>query len=278
MSAVDGEVLWQTRIAPVRMGWEWMAPHGSALLMSSRSDGVLALEGSTGQEKWSLPNPEPTDYTENIEHHAAGGYIYAIGSRMVEAPIPQSDGSVVNGWKSIDGEVRTVSAATGHSQWTRTLPPLGSSLANGSFLYLVSGDLLLALHSHSGATAWSVPLQGPEVHLMVHDGLLLVILPVPDKGDRYPILGLDPKTGEERWRLGMEHPTHPPTAGPPGMALLTTIHQSAKLIAVDTSVGEVIWSTPVKKDVALIAGGDLVYTYDGHIAAYDISTGNSLSG
>ncbi|MDO0916729.1 PQQ-like beta-propeller repeat protein [Streptomyces sp. DT2A-34] len=269
LSATTGKILWQAEVYQGRQ----IVPHGETLILLHQggdSFGAAGLDRKTGKVLWS----ESILGTNSVEFRVAGDLVHVIGSRAVEEG--QDDGTTL--FVPTPGEVRTVSTESNHVQWTRTLQPLSasSSLAGEGFLYLSSGDRLLALNSDTGKTAWSIPLPEPEIspEMILHDGLLIVRFPVPDDGT-YPVLGLDPKTGKERWRLEIEL-TAELISGPPGMVLTNTA--GAKVIAIDTTVGEVIWSTPMKGAVQ-IAAADLVYAHDGEeITVYDVATGDLLYG
>lgn len=269
LSATSGEILWQAEVFQGR----WIVSHGETVILVHENDdsfGAAGLDRKTGKTLWS----ESISGADLVEFKVSGDLVHIMGSRSVEQE--QDDGTTL--FVSIPGEVRTVSTDNKRVQWTRTLEPLSttSSLTGEGFLYLPSGDRLLALHSDSGKTAWSIPLPEPEVPLemTLHDGLLIVRFPVPD-GGKYPVLGVDPKTGKEQWRLGIELSAGL-MSGPPGMVLANTM--GAKVIAIDTAVGEVIWSTPMKGSVQIVTD-DLVYAHDGkEIAVYDVATGDLLYG
>ena len=102
---------------------------------------------------------------------------------------------------------------------------------------------------------------------------MVLNLPAPDHGE-YPVVGLDPETGEERWRLRTE-PTAGLMPGPAGLVLINT--SGTKATAVDTANGMSIWSAPTKGAVQVVGNG-LVYAHDGkRITLYDVETGDVFS-
>ncbi|WP_435889148.1 PQQ-binding-like beta-propeller repeat protein [Streptosporangium canum] len=277
MSAATGEVRWKTGVDGG--GWRWMLPCGDTLLVGNSGVGVMALDGGDGQVRWSL-TPSKAGLSD-VTFEVSGDLVHVFIRRAVPEKVSMEGVGRVEAMTAVDGEVRTVSAATGRVRWSRTLPPLGwHTLAAGELLYLTSGARLLALHAETGKTAWSMPLPEPDLspELRLHGGVLLVSVPVPDDDGLCPLLGLDPGTGAQRWRLGVKDPGQGFASGPPGVAFVTTSSYSARLLAIDVNAGEVIWSTRVKKDSELIADDDLVYAYLEHIDAYDIATGAPLSG
>ncbi|MFB7287786.1 PQQ-like beta-propeller repeat protein [Actinacidiphila glaucinigra] len=268
LSATTGEILWQTEVFQGRM----IEAHGETfILVHGNGDpfGVTGLDRKTGKVIWS----ENIRGANSVEFRAAGDLVHMIGSRVVEED--QDDGTTL--FVPTPGEVRTVSISNNHVQWTRTLQPLDvdSSLAGNGFLYLPAGDQLLALHSDTGKTAWSIPLPEPEAPavMVLLDGLLIVNFTIPIDG-AYPVLGLDAKTGKERWRLKAES-TYELLSGPPGVVLANA---GSKVVAIDTTVGEIIWSAPMKGAVQIISG-DVAYAGDmEELTAYEVTTGDLFYG
>ncbi|KOT42733.1 hypothetical protein ADK41_08215 [Streptomyces caelestis] len=264
MSAATGEILWQTEVFQGRM----IEAHGETfILVHGNGDpfGATALDRKTGKVIWS----ENIRGANSVEFRVAGDLVHMVGSRVVEQG--QDDGTTL--FVPTRGEVRTVSTDTNRVQWARTLQPLDvdSSLVGNGFLYLPSGDRLLALHGDTGKAAWSIPLPEPEAPtvMVLHDGLLIANFTIPIDG-AYPVLGLDAKTGKERWRLKAES-TYELIPGPPGAVLANA---GSKVVAIDTTVGEVIWSAPMKGAVQIIAG-DVVYAGNmEELTAYDVTTGD----
>ncbi|MEW1872769.1 PQQ-binding-like beta-propeller repeat protein [Streptomyces caelestis] len=264
LSAATGEILWQTEVFQGRM----IEAHGETfILVHGNGDpfGATALDRKTGKVIWS----ENIRGANSVEFRVAGDLVHMVGSRVVEQG--QDDGTTL--FVPTRGEVRTVSTDTNRVQWARTLQPLDvdSSLVGNGFLYLPSGDRLLALHGDTGKAAWSIPLPEPEAPtvMVLHDGLLIANFTIPIDG-AYPVLGLDAKTGKERWRLKAES-TYELIPGPPGAVLANA---GSKVVAIDTTVGEVIWSAPMKGAVQIIAG-DVVYAGNmEELTAYDVTTGD----
>ncbi|WP_307823396.1 PQQ-binding-like beta-propeller repeat protein [Streptomyces sp. I5] len=267
LSASTGEILWQTEVFQGRM----IEVHGETfILVHGNGDpfGAMGLDRKTGKVIWS----ENIRGANSVEFRVAGNLVHVIGSR---GTYEEMGGMTVP--VGVPGEVRTLSTKSNRVQWTQTLQPLDadSSLVGDSFLYLPSGDRLLALHSDTGKMAWSIPLPEPEAPtvMVLHDGLLIVNFTIPIDG-AHPVLGLDAKTGKERWRLKAES-TYELISGPPGAVLANA---GSKVVAIDTTVGEVIWSAPMKGAVQIIAG-DVAYAGNmEELTAYDITTGDLFYG
>lgn len=268
LSAGTGKTLWRTEVDQAR----WITPRGDTFVLAHEGGGefgAAGLDRGSGKVLWS----ESIQGTNLVEIRSDGERVHIIGSRAVAEP--QDDGTTV--FMPARGEVRTVSLTRHRVQWRRTLPPIGATtptLGKG-LLYLPSGDRLLALHGDSGRTAWSFPLPEPGLNpeMLLHDGLLIVNLPAPDHGE-YPVVGLDPETGEERWRLRTEL-TAGLMPGPAGLVLINT--SGTKATAVDTANGMSIWSAPTKGAVQVVGNG-LVYAHDGkRITPYDVETGDVFS-
>jgi outer membrane protein assembly factor BamB len=203
--------------------------------------------------------------------------VHVIAHRSVEKTIHKKGVGTARVFQPVNTEVSTVSATTGHTRWSRFLPPLGSTaLAAEGLLYVSAEDRLLALNSDTGKTVWSTPLPQKNLspELQLHDGFLLVNPTVFDDMGLFPLVAFDPQTGKKRWLRGLKRPYNIST-GTSGMALT----HGVELTAIATDTGEVIWSTPVPKDSNLLVGRDLAYIYDVYTAqvnAYDISAGTEL--
>ncbi|MFG6194165.1 PQQ-binding-like beta-propeller repeat protein [Nonomuraea sp. JJY05] len=271
MSKLTGEVRWQTKING--SGQSSALRLGDTLLIANTHSGVVALDARTGQVRWSTNFPG----ADQLALKTSGDSVHMIAHRSVEKTIHKKGVGTARVFEPVNTEVRTVSATTGHTRWSRFLPPLGSTaLAAEGLLYVPAEHRLLALNSDTGKMVWSTPLPqknlSPELHL--HDGFLLVNPTVSDDTGLYPLGAFDPQTGKRRWLTGLKMPYSVGT-GTPGMALTHGI----ELTAIATDAGEVIWSTPVPKDSNLLVGRELAYIYDVYTAqlnAYDIGTGTEL--
>ncbi|MEV3985349.1 PQQ-binding-like beta-propeller repeat protein [Nonomuraea sp. NPDC049758] len=267
LSITTGEILWK---AGAQQG-RWMKTCDDTLILVNqlgRKFGATGLDRRTGETLWS----ETISDTSHLDFRVDGDLVHVIGYRTTEQK--QDDGTTV--MVGIPGKVRTVSTTTNQVVWARTLPPLAgtSPLASNGLLHLTAGERLLALHGRSGKEVWSFPLPVPETNpqMLLHDDLLIANFSAFD-GSSSSVRGIDPKTGKEHWRQELGGISGM-LAGPSGLALINT--DARKVTAIDTAGGEIIWSTPMKGSVQIVAG-DLIYAHDGEeISVYDVSTGNTL--
>ncbi|WP_433421017.1 PQQ-binding-like beta-propeller repeat protein [Microtetraspora malaysiensis] len=274
VSARTGGVRWRIGVAA-----RFMATVGDILIAtrSSGPSGVIGLYPETGRVLWELPLPE----TSSVEFTADQDLIQV---RAYEFPDGHDSEGLANPLAaSLGGEIYAVPASTGHILWKRAFASMGSAAFSAQgMVYLTAEGRLVALDVGTGKTVWSRSLPSPDLSpdFRLNDGALLVNVNGPDRDGKYPIWGLAPRSGAEKWALRLSQGVYEIALAPSGMAFMVTISQSAKLIAVDTNDGGEIWSRPVNKDSQILLGRDLVYLGGGmrqSIDAFRMRDGVALS-
>lgn len=167
----------------------------------------------------------------------------------------------------------------GQERFRRPLPrPDDSSQAppveDADHVYLVADGAARALDRETGEQRWERPVQGPLYGMWLDQGLLVMVL---DQvvGQAHAV-GLEPATGEQRWRydvperglLGEQVLT-----GEGGLAWITGGGQTQVL---DLASGQLSWTAAgPSQDAALAAAGGLVLRGVGRgLTAYDARTGD----
>ncbi|MFE3139685.1 PQQ-binding-like beta-propeller repeat protein [Streptomyces scopuliridis] len=268
LSAATGKILWRIKVFQAA----GIVSRGEMLIFTHKGKepfGAMGIDRNTGNMVWGEKIPDAND----LGFALSDGLVHVIGTRVVERS--QSDGTIR--FVTAPGELRTLSTRNNDLQWNRTLKLRSASdlLAGEGFLYLLSEDQLLALQSDTGELVWSISLPDPDIvpQMVLHDGFLIVALPVP-VGGTYPVFALNPQTGKEQWRVGGDLSSGM-VSGPPGMVLT---NNGGSVVAMDTTGGEVIWSSPLKGAVQIVAS-DRIYCHDGEeITVYDASTGDPFYG
>jgi outer membrane protein assembly factor BamB len=187
LDAATGELRWEVDLQKPSRGAPFV--DGETVYVSTGFDGarIFAFDAATGEERWSVEDPA-NPVTGPV---LAGELVY----------VPDVNGQMV-AFDSATGEERWRATAGAYDEATDTYPRPGLPLVSGGTLYVSSngfaGAYTTALYATTGEELWSVPTGDFSAGApTLNDGVLLV---GSDTGD---LIGLDPTTGAELWRVAV---------------------------------------------------------------------------
>ena len=251
---------------------------------------ILAVGcGSKGKEEppAELPKITPEVTLQQLWSHSIGdgqGDEYNLLTPAVEGDNIYAAAS--------DGEVYSLDRATGRVIWHVDLnEPISGGVGVGYGLVLV-GTLrgeVIALAEESGKELWRHRISSEVLSTPVNNGDVVVVQAQDDQ-----IFALDALSGEQRWMfandpaaLSLRGTSSPLVTSQLVVAPLST----GRVIALDTQRGLPIWEATVAVpngrtelermvdiDGGLLRDGDSLYvvSYQGHLAALDLSSGHQL--
>ncbi|MGM1074968.1 outer membrane protein assembly factor BamB family protein [Streptomyces sp. H28] len=267
LSLRTGQVLWRLVVSQAA----GLVAHGRMFFFTCRDVespfGAMAVDRETGD----VVSDERVADSNYVDIKVADGLAHLLATRVVEQT--QDDGSRVPATGL--GEMRAIDTGTGEVAWNRSMPLSGDWLIGGGGVFVQTDDRLFALLRETGETAWSMRIPShANVQLAFHEGSLFASRPGFADEEGF-LLALDPATGRERWRLDdSEFATVIP--GPPGMLLANP--EGGTVSALDTTAGEIIWSSRLKGPVQAVTD-ELVYCHDGEeISVYDVTSGDPYYG
>lgn len=169
----------------------------------------------------------------------------------------------------------------GQQRWRAELPAPrdhGSQappVTDGTRAYFATDEQVRAADDATGQPLWEVPIRGP-VHGMWLDSGLLVVLDAQVSDDAQ-VLGIDPASGQVRWRHDVEGRgllADQVLTGDGGLAY-SLDQADARTQVLDLASGRVRWTSPRRGQVGSpAAGGGLVLRGEGKgVRAYDSRTG-----
>ncbi|MEU6523621.1 PQQ-binding-like beta-propeller repeat protein [Streptomyces sp. NPDC046924] len=267
LSLRTGDVLWRRAVSQAA----GLVAHGRAFLFTCKDVespfGAMGVDRETGDILWN----ERVADSNYVDIKVADGFAHLLATRVVEET--QDDGTIL--FATVPGEVRAIDAEKGQVAWNRSLPLSGDWIIGGGCAFVQTDDRLFALRRETGETAWSMQIPShTNVQLAFHEGSLFACRPGFADEEGF-LLALDPATGKERWRVDdSDFSTVIP--GPPGMLLANP--EGRTVSALDTTAGEVIWSSRLKGPVQAVTD-ELVYCHDGEeISVYDVTSGDPYYG
>ncbi|WP_223776866.1 serine/threonine-protein kinase [Streptomyces sp. 135] len=249
LDAATGGHRWTSRgfaaDADALQGVQTVAPESDGERVYVPSErGVLAVDVSSGTERWRKPAPSGT---------AVMGLTYADGV-VYTAEFGFSDEATAPG----EARVRARRAKDGRELWTSPRLPAKvqhALLAEGGRLYAaIEGKGVLALSAKTGETVRTAPAQ-PCYGLLAHRSSLLCW-----DHDARGVRELDPGTLATRRTLapGME-PALPPVVGEAGVLVVTTRNPDADdpvthyMSAFDWRTGRRLWRYGAPQDTGTVA-------------------------
>jgi glucose dehydrogenase len=195
------------------------AAAGPNTLLMTKLDEVVALDASTGVEKWSQATPFAVNMQANADH------------------VILDNGATV---ASFDPN-------TGAKQWQKAFEdpkPLhyDQLLLLSTAVVVGAPGMLLSLDAASGQERWRVPVEGPDVHDIVGDDHRVIIT----FGLR-SIAAYDVSIGAEQW-----HTAAPHNALAADVGLLDTdlterviVQAGPRLVALSALDGGTLWEAPM---------------------------------
>ncbi|TKX74224.1 pyrrolo-quinoline quinone [Halorubrum sp. GN11_10-6_MGM] len=238
------------------------------LFVGSTDGTVYALEAETGRERWQFTTDDtvvssPTVVDKTVFVGSDDGNVYALNAASGERQWHFETGESVQSSptvadqtvfvKSNDGIVYALNATSGESQWrykTTGSSPQSPVVVDGT-LYIGTGTTgsshstgsVTALDISTGQVQWRFePFEFPCGHssLTVSNYTLFVgtwILHA-DKSKQGYVHALEPDTGDERWRVGLNGWVESTTVPTVAKNTLFTVTYSEKLHAIDISTGK----------------------------------------
>lgn len=283
VATADGAVVGERDLPPQTVGW---AALGADVVVAYRDGDALRLERVdpvTGVVRWAVspPLPLPGAVVSELVLDVSDGYVVLTGP--VNAVLG-GDGTVLGTWTTPDGATaRVETSSIGFAVWTS--PDWGTwHDADGA-----PGALLVGGPS---GEAWARPLDDGD-----HPGLVLVessdgleVVDVREEGplwERAPVdrvllrvddrvvvragdevLGLDLRTGEERWSVTLDVGADPTAVVSDGVRILLPRYSAAAgrgLTAYDVTDGSPLWTRPVPEGTSVLGvlpgGGVVTYGF-----------------
>jgi outer membrane protein assembly factor BamB len=271
---------------------------GGTVFVAAEDGLVLALELSTGRERWrtdvgaELGAATPLAIDDGIVLGDRAGVVHALDRQTgaeqwratVDGPIA---GAAADGGDSImvateSGTAYQIDPSSGEIEWQSELPGgvSRSIAATDDLVYCaVSGGLLVVLHAHDGSIAWQaeVATGGDGGTPTVAAGLAFAATGLDtDDLETRGIVALDARTGEMRWHL--PSPTGAVTYTPAVVDdTAYIVSEDESVVAVDVDTGELRWSatTGAPNDALPSVWADSLYvgTMGGTLQALDTSDG-----
>lgn len=279
VATADGVVVGDRDLPPQTVGW---AALEADVVVAYRDGDFLRFERVdpvTGAVRWSVspPVPLPGAVVSELALNVSDGFVVLTGP--VNAVLG-GDGTVLGTWTTPDGATaRVETSSIGFAVWT--------SLDEGTW-YDAAGAPGALLVGGPFGEAWARPLDDGD-----HPGLVIVersgglqVVDVREEGplwERAPVdrvllrvddhlvvraadevLGLDLRTGEERWSVTLDVGADPTAVVSDGVRILLPRYSAAAgrgLTAYDVADGSPLWTGPVPEGTSalgVLPGGGVV--------------------
>lgn len=304
-----------SNVGRLRISWKVTLPDGvegsiaavgERLFLSSLNGEIYALRASDGKRLWHRSlgamtwKTTPAVWQDSVivaggtyEGSVIAAYDVDNGARQWRTTIPGDislSGPTVAGSSifvaSTAGTVYSLSAATGHIKWTRTLEseidgPLAVS-AGQAYVYAAGLDgMVYGLSSSSGAVVWQVKAGG-GVHLggpAVSYGIVYVASGGTEssEGGGFQTVAMQATDGLILWRSGTGDDVHVTPAVGEGAVYVGAI--DGTLTSVDAYTGKPRWVAAVGPEIwssAALANGVVYLTTESSFVAMRATSGAVL--
>jgi outer membrane protein assembly factor BamB len=252
---------------------------------------LALLAGCSGAIDPIEPPAPLTVFTPELE--AQHRWVRQLGKGSYEQHlqlVPMLDGERVYQADN-RGQVIAYDAFSGERLWrTELQAPLNAGPGGSGELLLLGGDAeVIALHKNDGSIAWRAPVSSEVLSIPAQQAEIVVVHSI-DGG----IIGLDARTGKQRWRYSESVPTLSLRgSGNPvivGDAVLCGT-ANGKVVALGLADGNLRWQTSVAVphgrtelermvdvDADLAVADGIVYavSYQGNLAAMLLNNGQLL--
>ena len=254
----SGEVVWSHPDDALPGDTVWTSPAvggGRVFFAANRPSSVVyAMDAETGEELW----------THSFFHI------------VVASPVLVG-GMVIFAYN--DGTVRALDAATGATEWTSTMPSgmYASPAAAGGRVFLnVHNNGLVALDLDTGDKLWTAPIPGPQWSSPAVKGGVVYV----GSRDNHTVYAFDVETGDERWHRATSEWVHTSPAVANGRVYVGNeagdvyaLRAKNGRVAWRTTLGAgVFGGLTIANGVAYATTG----LEDGKLVALDASTGDVL--
>ena len=240
------------------------------------SDGTMhAVEGDSGSLLWSADGgygPTPTAGDETLYVGDGSGVVRALDTETGEARWSTSVGAVPGSPTVIESGV--VVGADTDSSWNYAGPPSSTPVDSSGTV----PTMLRALAAADGVELWHAAMPYESALAAMADDTLVVTSSdwnLVDGGG--VVLGLDPASGEQRWKVDtVPFLLRPVVAGDKVLVL------GSELLALDPATGEELWrltdlGAPEAMAEQVVVAGDVAVAVVGwHIVAVDVASGRCL--
>ncbi|WP_435333441.1 PQQ-binding-like beta-propeller repeat protein [Haloarchaeobius sp. TZWWS8] len=172
------------------------------------------------------------------------------------------DGDGTEAWRMESGDVRD------------------ATLHEGNLVYSVANSVTTMISAADGETVWTHPGAPVGGEPELGDGLLLLDAVEQDGNGDYPVLGVDPSDGTERWRYASDEGDEGPFVCPGGVidgGQVVGTEYGGLLFGLDATDGAEQWTYPVSGETrdapAVTADTAFVTGMDGSLHAVNRETG-----
>lgn len=272
----SGKVIWQRALPVSKQSPPGTGGSASLQVVNHRVYAVLdfdiyALDAATGKPIWHVINHTDKAYFYFV---VGNGRLYLFSLDSTFSALNAATGtllwhnttfktengygfSVINGnlytGNSDDNQIDTLDAATGRFRWSQLMPQgLGAPLVENGVVYVLSGDILYAVHEQNGQRIWAqtIPGAGALTGAYSHgdaDGILYIntfSFIMETSTDIKNIFALDARTGRLLWSAGPGYNTLrlPVTDG---LLLAAREHNGVySLAGLNPRTGKVAWQVP----------------------------------
>ena len=260
VGAQTGQIRWTAQLSPHHEFHPALAIAANGTVFAGTDQGLYALDGATGAQRWSAPdlgsiNSTPTIgrdgtvYVGSLDPnsiYAVDGdsgqvrWSFAAGDKVVSSPTLTEDGGIIFG--TVAGLIDAVDARTGRLRWaiqTGGRVSASAALSGDGTAYLGSRDgHVYAIEVATGRTKWSY-VTGERVDTDVvvgDDGTVFVAA--------YSRLhAIDGQSGLARWTIPL---LAVPVGGNPALGANGTLYLPSygqhALYAIEVTTGAVRWT------------------------------------
>ena len=283
VATADGAVVGERDLPPQTVGW---AALEADVVVAYRDGDALRFERVdpvTGAVRWSVspPVPLPGAVVSELALNVSDGFVVLTGP--VNAVLG-GDGAVLGTWTTADGATaRVETSSIGFAVWTSldegtwydAAGAPGARLVGGPFgepwaRPLDDGDHpgLVLVERSGGLQVVDVREEGPLWERAAVDRVLLRVDDhlVVRAGD--DVLGLDLRTGQERWSVTLDVGADPTAVVSDGVRILLPRYSAAAgrgLTAYDVADGTPVWTGPVPEGTSVLGvlpgGGVVTYGF-----------------
>ena len=282
VTTADGVVVGERDLPPQTVGW---AALEADVVVAYRDGDALRFERVdpvTGAVRWAVSPPVqlPGAVVSELALNVSDGFVVLTGPVNV---VLGGDGTVLGTWATPGATARVETSSIGFAVWT--------SLDEGTW-YDAAGAPGALLVGGPFGEAWARPLDDGD-----HPGLVIVersgglqVVDVREEGplwERAPVdrvllrvdghlvvraadevLGLDLRTGEERWKVTLDVVADPTAVVSDGVRILLPRYSAAAgrgLTAYDVADGSPLWTGPVPEGTSVLGvlpgGGVVTYGF-----------------